>query len=199
VTTLRSEAATDSYGNSETRAGVPCSAPIPMGTHPDPAFLALVQAHEETLLRAARLLTGDWESAEDLLRDTLAWALAEWPRLAAGDGAPLLVRQRLIADFLDRYRAAPAEDADAAEDWDADTGKEGPAAAAPSTAGAAQRGGGQGFDAIAAELLSEDRALLVCRYYLDLSAAEIGEVLDIDVEEVATRSARLLAAVRARQ
>lgn len=66
----------------------------------DPDFLALVTEHEDTLLRAARLLTGDWDRAEHLLRDTLVWALGGWEGLADDEVAALRIHQRLIADFL---------------------------------------------------------------------------------------------------
>jgi DNA-directed RNA polymerase specialized sigma24 family protein len=66
----------------------------------DPDFLALVTEHEETLLRAARLLTGDWDRAAHLLRDTLVWALGGWEGLADDEVATLRIHQRLIADFL---------------------------------------------------------------------------------------------------
>jgi DNA-directed RNA polymerase specialized sigma24 family protein len=72
-----------------------------MAIHPDSAFLALVDAHEETLLRAARLLTGDWEQAEDLLQSTLAWMLSAWQTLGGEPAAPLRLRQRLVAAYLE--------------------------------------------------------------------------------------------------
>jgi RNA polymerase sigma factor (sigma-70 family) len=50
-------------------------------------------------------------------------------------------------------------------------------------------------DSLAA-LDPEERAVLVSRYYLDLSAAEIGEVLGVDADEVGTTAARAIAALR---
>ena len=150
-----------------------------MGHHPDSAFLALVAAHEETLLRAARLLTGDWPRAEELLQDTLAWTLSAWETLSAEPAAPLRVRQRLVAGYLAGNGAVAAADEEADLDEDA---------AAPP----ARR---QLVDSLA-DLNAEDRAVLVSRYYLGLSAAEIGEVLGTDAEEVATAAADALAALR---
>ncbi len=82
---------------------------------PSPSFLALVRDQEDTLLRAARLLTGDWQDAEELLRDTLAWALSAWESLGETGTAALLVRQRLVAGFLERELAAREAD-DSADD-----------------------------------------------------------------------------------
>jgi RNA polymerase sigma factor (sigma-70 family) len=158
---------------------VACSAQIQMGIHPDSAFLALVNAHEETLLRAARLLTGDWERAEDLLQDTLAWLLSAWERLSREPAAPLRVRQRLVAAYLDSHRPADADDAAAELD------EEAPVPPAH-----------RHLVASLADLRPEDRAVLVSRYYLGLSAAEIGEVLGTDAEGVTATAAQALATLR---
>ena len=45
-------------------------------------------------------------------------------------------------------------------------------------------------------LSAEDRAVVVSRYYLGLSAAEIGEVLDVDAEDVDATAVSVLAALR---
>jgi len=158
---------------------VPCSAQIRMGINPDSAFLALVNAHEETLLRAARLLTGDWERAEDLLQDTLAWTLSAWETLSREPAAPLRVRQRLVAAYLDGDGSAGAEDEEA------DLDEEAPVPPARR----------QLVDSLA-DLEPEDRAVLVSRYYLGLSATEIGEVLGTDAEDVAATAAQALATLR---
>jgi RNA polymerase sigma factor (sigma-70 family) len=150
-----------------------------MGIHPDSAFLALVNAHEETLLRAARLLTGDWDRAEDLLQETLAWTLTAWDALSRQPAAPLRVRQRLVAAYLDGDGPAGGEDAEA------DPDEEPPVPPARR----------QLVDSLA-DLEPEDRAVLVSRYYLGLSPAEIGEVLGTDAEEVAATAAQALATLR---
>jgi DNA-directed RNA polymerase specialized sigma24 family protein len=141
----------------------------------DPAFLALVAAHEEALLRAARLLTGDWEQAEGLLRDTLAWALAGWEMLLDDEVAALRIQQRLIANFLSSQSAA---------------GEPEPAGSAESTADR------PALVTALAGLPAEDRAVVVSRYYLELSAPEIGEILGVEAESVSAIAARALAALR---
>ena len=45
-------------------------------------------------------------------------------------------------------------------------------------------------------LSAEDRSVVVLRYYLGLSAAEIGETLDIDAEDVDAVAVSVLAALR---
>jgi len=163
-------------------------ATIRMARQPDSAFLALVDAHEETLLRAARLLTGDWDRAEALLQDTLAWALAAWDTLSHEPGTPLRLRQRLVAAYLDGGGSAGEGDGD---DGERDFGGE-PDFGEDVPVPPAHR---QLVDSLA-YLNPEDRTILVSRYYLGLSAAEIGEVLGVEAEEVALAAAEALARLR---
>jgi hypothetical protein len=85
--------------------------PVPMTRDLDPGYLALVSATEGELLRAARLLTGDWAGAETLLRSTLAWALRAWEVLSIDPAARTRLRQRLIATYLVGPGAEPASGA----------------------------------------------------------------------------------------
>jgi hypothetical protein len=68
---------------------------------------------------------------------------------------------------------------------------DGAAARAPDGAGAAAANGGTALVASLSTLDPEGRALVVSRYYLGLSAAEIGEILGDDAEEVTIAAARL--------
>ncbi|HEX5496293.1 MAG TPA: hypothetical protein VFX70_17140 [Mycobacteriales bacterium] len=73
---------------------------------PDSRFLRLVEDHGDTLLRAARLLCGDWAMAEDLLQRALARTLIRWdPRRSGIDlvGLADLAGQELIATYLDEF------------------------------------------------------------------------------------------------
>jgi RNA polymerase sigma factor (sigma-70 family) len=147
----------------------------------DPEFLALVAAHEEALLRAARLLTGGWERAEQLLRDTLAWALDGWEVLVEEDVATLRIQQRLIAGFLSSPAATERPTIE------------------PSATGPRAEPAGESRPALVEALSglpAEDRAVVVSRYYLGLSAVEIGEILGVDAERVSTVATRALAVLR---
>lgn len=201
-----------------------------MRKNPDPAFVSLLRAQQESLLRAARLLTGEWATAEDLLQDTFAWALGAWQSLAESGTAPLRVRQRMVSVYLADAAAAAAEqdeDDAADEEYDDDAASddidEGPAADYPGdpdgdAAGADEPGSGGPWSGagdwedeptVAQQppdsaslvaglrvLSAEDRAVVVSRYYLGLSAAEIGEVLDVDAEDVDATAVSVLAALR---
>ena len=144
-----------------------------MTRQPDPDFLALVDTHQETLLRAGCLLTGDWDRAEDLLRDTLSWALGSWDTLRGHGLGPLRARQRLVAAYL-ISQPGPTDDPDddnGVEDQELD----------PEEQGVLTRP----VLAALARLDPADRAIVVARYYLGLSSAEIAEILGRDAEDVA--------------
>jgi DNA-directed RNA polymerase specialized sigma24 family protein len=169
---------------------------------PDPAFLALVDAHEEMLLRAARLLTGDWDRAEELLRDTLAWTLTAWQSLGADDAAPLRVRQRLVTTYLETEPGPdPATEQSESDGADGDDGADDE----QNGEGGEQVGYLNGserplrrpalVDSLAG-LAAEDRAVVVSRYYLGLSAGEIGEILGLDAEEISAAAAHALTVLR---
>ena len=198
------------------------------GTPPE-AFVSLARAQQDSLLRAGRLLTGDWEAAEELLRKTLAWALANWDVIEdAQMPAALAVRQRIIELYLAEQRIE--EDYEQDEDEDEEGGAVGPAGvpdAGPGPAGRQEATGlagpgpgtglsGEGlgewhdeetatihgplppasFLETLAVLTPESRGIVVARYYLSLSAAEIGTVADIDAEDVDEAAVSILAALR---
>ena len=194
------------------------------GTPPE-AFVSLARAQQDSLLRAGRLLTGDWEAAEELLRKTLAWALANWDVIEEAQmPAALAVRQRIIELYLAEQRIE--EDYEQDEEGGAvgpagvrDTGPE--PAGRPEPTGLAGPGPGTGlrreglgewhdeetatihgplpaasFLETLAVLTPESRGIVVARYYLSLSAAEIGTVADIDAEDVDEAAVSILAALR---
>jgi len=162
-----------------------------MRRQPDPAFLAVLRAQQEPLLRAARLLTGDWPAAEQLLRDTLVWAVGAWQSLEASGTAPVRLRQRMISAYLaDTSPEDPEEDFSQEEDEAADLLRAGDLSKLRGIPHPAS------FDEGLAVLPPEDRVIVVSRYYLSLSAAEIGEVLDVDDEEVDAIAVSVLAALR---
>jgi DNA-directed RNA polymerase specialized sigma24 family protein len=173
---------------------------------PPPAFLSLVRVQQESLLRAGRMLTGDWAAAEDLLRQTLAWALANWGSFEQ-DGTPaaLVVRLRLVALFLADADPdePPASDARTA----ADTGNgNGPGRAGSDDAEQSVwaddatstiRPSTSLVDSLAV-LTPRDRAVVVGRYYLSLSAVELGSMIGIAAEDVDAAAVSILAALRRR-
>ena len=119
-----------------------------------------------SLYRYAYLLTGSHADAEDLAQQTLLKAYRSWSRVSAAESPPAYLRRMLTNTFLSQRRPrsrrlevlvdAPPEDGRAVAD-----GPEERMALWPHVSALAPR----------------QRAVIVLRYYEDLSEAEIAEVL----------------------
>lgn len=156
------------------------------GVSDDEDFTAFVARTSPRLLHSGDLLTGDRTRAEDLLQNALARAYLRWPSIR--DGNPeAYVRKAMLNGYLDwwrrrRWRELPPEAAGAGpllEDL-AD--------------GVARR------DAVLqalAVLTRRERAVVVLRYWHDLSEAQIAEELGVAPGTVKSTSARALARLRA--
>lgn len=155
----------------------------------DPAvereFTEFVAQRTQSLLRAARALTGDEHAAEDLLQGALAKAFASWRRIH-GDAEPY-VRRILYHDHVSWWRrrgrrreTLMSDVPDRAQDGDR-------------FAGADLR------IAVREALLSlppRQRAVLVLRFLEDLSTQETGRVLGCTTGTVTSQTNRALAQIR---
>ncbi|GAA3748138.1 SigE family RNA polymerase sigma factor [Micromonospora maritima] len=132
-------------------------------------YLAFVEIHQHRLLRAAYLVCGNRHQAEDLLQDALLKLALRWPSVRDGDPAAY-VRAILYRDAVswwrrrrrERLSAHPPERADA----DADD------ALRLSVRAALDR------------LPPRQRAVLVLRYFEDLTEAATAEALGVTVGTV---------------
>jgi RNA polymerase sigma-70 factor (sigma-E family) len=66
----------------------------------DEAFSEFVRAHGPSLLRTARLLTGDRSRGEDLVQTALARAYAQWAKVERADAPVAYVRRLLVNSHL---------------------------------------------------------------------------------------------------
>jgi len=66
----------------------------------DEAFSEFVRAHGPSLLRTARLLTGDRTRGEDLAQTALARAYAQWSKVERADVPVAYVRRLLVNSHL---------------------------------------------------------------------------------------------------
>jgi RNA polymerase sigma-70 factor (sigma-E family) len=152
----------------------------------DAEFSAFVAASAKRLLRLAYLLTGDRDAADDLLQGALERAYRRWPRLLR-DGAPeAYVRRALINGATDRWRrrSRAAETPLADLDWSAaDPGDD---IVAHDAVIRAVRG-----------LPAGQRAVLVLRYFEDLTEAQTASVLGCSIGTVKSQHARALSRLRA--
>jgi RNA polymerase sigma-70 factor (sigma-E family) len=140
------------------------------------------------LTRYARVLTGDRQSAHDLVADTLVAASKRWSKIGQLDLPAAYVRRMLTNRHIDltrRHRLIswahrPPEDDEAPGVSD-------------ETNGIHQRGF---LDGLLRELPARQRAALVYRFYLGLSDDEIALELGMKVGSVRSAISRALATLR---
>lgn len=145
-------------------------------------FDAFVRSRHAALLRYGHLLTGDPHSAADLVQDALERTGLAWSRVIRADDPEAYVRRVMVNRHISVWRRRRRERlvADAPESAYADR-----AAHAEDAM----------WDALAT-LARRQRAVLVLRYYEDLSEAEIARVLGCATGTVKSQAAKGLASLR---
>jgi RNA polymerase sigma-70 factor (sigma-E family) len=154
---------------------------------PSRPFDAFVAAHAEGLLRTAYLMTADEQEAEDLVQECLLRLAPRWGRIGRMDH-PLAYARRVLVNLavrgstgrarrhgelhpvaLDRLITSPPDDllADRSELW-----------------------------AALGQLTARQRAVLVLRYFHDLSEVQVAEMLGVTTSTVSSTTARSLAQLR---
>jgi RNA polymerase sigma-70 factor (sigma-E family) len=151
-------------------------------------FKDFAQAQAAPLRRFAYLLCGDWHFAEDLMQTTLIKIYRTWSRVRQPEAAGNYVRQVLLRTWLDEKR----------KPWRRREERSEPvpdvADVAPDPASEAQRTWAKSV--IQQGLLkvpSKQRAVLVLRYFDEMSVAETAEVLGCSEGNVKSQTARGLA------
>jgi RNA polymerase sigma-70 factor (sigma-E family) len=151
----------------------------------DEEFAAFVAANHARMLHVAELLTGDRGRAEDLLQNVLIRTYLRWPKIRQ-DNPLAYVRAALANARTDWWRRAS---------W-----RERPTSAMPDIAIAADHAGPVvRRDAVLralAALTARERAVVVLRYYEQLSEAEIAATLGIAAGTVKSTCARALGKLR---
>ncbi len=150
----------------------------------DEQFREFVREHSRRLLHIAELLTGDVHRAEDLVQTALARAYPRWGRIRPED-AFAYVRASVVNASRDwwrrgSWREGSPETRDRADGVDV-------------AAEHAQR------DAVLRELAAltrKERAVIVLRFYEDLSEAAVADQLGIAPGTVKSTTARALAKLR---
>jgi RNA polymerase sigma-70 factor (sigma-E family) len=154
-------------------------------------FRAFAQSQAAPLRRCAYLFCGDWHTAEDLMQTTLIKIYRAWQRVEQQDTASRYARTVLLRTWLDEKRrpwrrsevglAEPPDVADAAADPDRLVGQ------------------AWARDLVHAALLAvppRQRAVLVLRYFDDLSIAETAKTMGCSEGTVKSQAARGLANLR---
>jgi RNA polymerase sigma-70 factor (sigma-E family) len=146
-------------------------------------FTEFAEAAAPRLRRTAFLLCGDWHSAEDLVQSTLAKVFVAWRRIQRRDTAHAYAARTLVNTYLaDRRLKRPAEVLTAALP---ERPVESPA---PETRMVV-------LGALAL-LPPRSRAVVVLRYWADLSVEQVAEVLGCSTGNVKSQSARALSKLR---
>lgn len=143
----------------------------------EPGFDDYVAARGDALLRFAYLLCGDAHLAEDLVQSVLAKAYRRWPKPEA------YVRRMVVNEHLSWRRRRSSGEVVVAATPDA-------------AAGGADLAERDAMWRLLATLPRRQRAVLVLRYYEDLSDAAIAEVLGCAESTVRAYATRALAALR---
>jgi RNA polymerase sigma-70 factor (sigma-E family) len=152
----------------------------------DDDFVAFVEARSPALLRTARLLTsGDQHAAEDLLQTALERAYVAWPRIRRKGAQEGYVRSIMTRAAIDRTRQRGRR-------GEVVTGEVPDRGVHP--VGPEDRD--QVFTLLAA-LSPRQRAVMVLRYYDDLSEAQIADALGCSAGAVKSHASRAMAIMRA--
>jgi len=150
----------------------------------DVAFDEYVVARSAALLRTAYLLTGNRADAEDLLQTTLAKTYLAWDRIRDHEAIDAYVRRTMVNTQTSFWRRRRPEAL-----YDEPPERPGRDAHADSDL----------HDALwkaLGRLGRRQRAIVVLRYYEDLSEAETAAVLGVSVGTVKSTTSRALALLR---
>lgn len=153
-----------------------------------PEFAAFVGTQTPSLLRSAYLLTGDRAAAEDLVQDTFLRLYPRWDRVQASDIPLAYVRRSLTNNFINSRRGKNNA-----------LSRELPLAELPETAGpdfANQVNDAGMVRALLEALPPRPRAVLVLRFYHDLTDEQIAADLGIRVGTVRSIVSRALTSLR---
>jgi RNA polymerase sigma-70 factor (sigma-E family) len=149
-------------------------------------FHAYATARQEALRRAAYLLCRDWHGADDLVQNTLVKVFLRWRVASRAENIDAWVHTVLVRNFLDerRRRWNRLWLAGAAPQDPAATGAEPDVSERVTMQDALGR------------LTPAQRAVLMLRYYADLSIEQTAAALNCSTGNVKSQTHRGLAALR---
>jgi RNA polymerase sigma-70 factor (sigma-E family) len=153
----------------------------------DLEFTAWLTAREPALQRTAHLLTGDVHAAQDLVQTTLAKLYLKWERVRNADNVDAYARKVLVNEYRTAWRR-PLRRAEQVVELVPD----GPAPEHP-----AYDGSREAVWRFVCSLPPKQRAVVVLRFYEELTEAEIAELMGISIGTVKSQSSRAIATLRA--
>ena len=147
------------------------------------SFDAFARARFTTLLRFGHALCGDPDQAADLVQEALVRTATAWPRVIRKDDPEGYVRRVMVNRQLNVWRSRRKEVL-VADPVEPRSPTQEPAGRDPDLWAALGR------------LPRRQRAVLVLRYYEDLSEAQTAAVMGCSVGTVKSQSAKALAKLR---
>jgi RNA polymerase sigma-70 factor (sigma-E family) len=150
-------------------------------------FREFVAARSGALLRTAYLLAGDWQTAEDLLQTALTKTYLAWKRLGELEAVEPYARRVLVNTATSWWRRR----------WHGER----PTEVLPERAGPDETERQLERDALwthVRALPARQRAVLVLRFYEDLSEAQTAALLNISPGTVKSQTSRALGTLRQR-
>ncbi|HYF73280.1 MAG TPA: SigE family RNA polymerase sigma factor [Nocardioides sp.] len=148
-------------------------------------FEDFVAARSTALWRSAYLLTGDRQRAEDLLQTALVKAWRRWDSITRREAVESYVRATIATTYTDWWRRR----------WNGEV----PTGELPETAVAAESAEvdvRQDVLAALARLPRGQRAVVVLRFFDDLTEQQTADTLGVSVGTVKSQTSRALAALR---
>lgn len=160
------------------------------GPAPYPSFASYVRARQPVLLRTARSLTANPCDAEDLLQTALAKTYVAWERIEDHRALDGYVRRALLNTRTSQWRKRKVDEFVCDELPE----PEQPAAAADDPA--ERQALHDAMWRAIMKLPARQRAMVVLRYYEDLSEVQTAEVLGVSVGTVKSAVSRALGKLR---
>jgi RNA polymerase sigma-70 factor (sigma-E family) len=155
----------------------------------DAEFADWMAARQGALVRTAYLLTGSQHSAEDLVQATLTKLYLSWDRISDRQHVDAYARRALVNEHRSTWRRASRR-LEVLSDEPPETGARTEVEPDDGTREAVWR--------FVQGLPPRQRAVIVLRYYEDLSEAEIADLLGISAGTVKSQASRALASLRDR-
>lgn len=158
--------------------------------HPTPAddFSVFVAERRSALLRAARAISGDTHTAEDLLQAALTAVFTHWDRIRDQRSAEAYVRRTMVNQLIS-WRRQPWRTAERLTDVIPEPHRGAEPDRQPQWATPQ-------LWPLVAKLPPRQRSVVVLRYYEELTETETAAVLRCSVGTVKSSASRGLAALR---
>lgn len=153
-----------------------------------PSFASYVRARQPVLLRTARSLTANPSDAEDLLQTALAKTYVAWDRIEDHRALDGYVRRALLNTRTSQWRKRKVDEFACDELPEPEVLPVGDPAEAQALRDAMWRA--------ITKLPARQRAMVVLRYYEDLSEAQTAEVLGVSIGTVKSAVSRALGKLR---